>query len=71
MKINPKKEKRTFSKVMDTLLVALAIVLFWRGVWGLMDLYLFPKNLTISYMSSLAIGIVILYSTKRLMKYLI
>ena len=42
-------------------LLAIAIVAVWRGVWGLMDIYLFPNNELLSLISSLIIGIFILY----------
>jgi hypothetical protein len=54
-----------------TLLVAASVVLFWRGAWGLMDLYLFPENQTLSYLASLILGIIILIATKKLVDELI
>jgi len=38
----------------------LAIVGFWRGVRGLMDIYLFPGNPTLSLFTSITIGLIIL-----------
>ena len=58
------KKKRRIKKVLYTILIAFAIVSFWRGAWGLMDLYLFPNNYTLSLLVSILIGIVILYTTK-------
>ena len=52
--------------VLRTIIVALAIVLFWRGIWGLADLYLFPKNYTLSCIISIIAGILILYETETL-----
>lgn len=37
-----------------------AIVALWRGLWGLMDLFLFKENLVLSYFSSIIIGLAIL-----------
>lgn len=51
--------------------IAIAVVFFWRGVWGLMDLYIFPDNLTLSYIISLVIGLGILTSTRMLYDQLI
>lgn len=65
------KRKRSMKKVFYTLLLAFAIVSFWRGAWGLMDLYLLPNNPFASFMVSLAIGIVILYSTENLIRRLV
>ena len=58
-------------KVFYTLLIAFAIIMFWRGVWGLMDKLLFPNNHVLSYVISLILGIVILYYTKNLLKHLV
>lgn len=63
--------KKRFNDVFYTLVIAFAIISFWRGVWGLMDLYLFPQNHTISLLASILVGIVILYSTENLIKKLI
>ena len=46
------------------LMLGLAAVAFWRGVWGLADLYLFPNNLNLSLIISAAVGIIILYLIK-------
>jgi len=64
-------KKIHFEKVFDTLVIAFAIVLFWRGVWGLMDLYLFPSNHAVSYVISIVLGVAILYTTKNLVKNLV
>ena len=54
-----------------TIILAFAIVSFWRGVWGLMDIYLFPSNLTLSLTASILIGLVLIYSIKHKLKPLI
>jgi hypothetical protein len=54
-----------------TIILAFAIISFWRGVWGLMDLYLFPNNLTLSLITSIVIGVAIIYSIKGKLKTLI
>ena len=58
-------------KTVYTIIIAFAIVSFWRGVWGLMDEYLFPANLTLSFLISIVIGILILSSTKNLIRHLV
>ena len=60
------KKQRGIKKVLYTILIAFAIVSFWRGVWGLMDLYLFPNNEILSFSISVLIGLVILYFTKHI-----
>lgn len=58
-----KKRKHPLFRI---LLIGLAVVLFWRGAWGIMDLYIFPGNLTASYVVSLVLGLVILAATQML-----
>jgi len=53
-------EKTSLGDVVVIIITSLAIVSFWRGVWGLMDLYLFPENLLLSLLISMAIGLAIL-----------
>jgi len=65
-----KKVKSVFEKILYAILIAFAVVSFWRGVWGLMDIYLFPSNPTLSLFSSLFIGLVILAFTHHLIKEL-
>lgn len=43
------------------LVTGVALIMFWRGLWGLMDVYLFPENLALSYLTSAAVGLTILY----------
>ena len=46
---------------MITILVAAtAVVMFWRGVWGLLDVYLFPENQAVSFIVSIIIGIALM-----------
>ncbi len=69
MKYN--KKKRSLRKILFTIIIAFAIVSFWRGIWGLMDLYLFPGNQVVSLSVSVLLGIIILYLTKHLLTDLI
>lgn len=48
-------------KHLRTLLTVLGIVMVWRGVWALLDVYLFPNNLLLSYIASIILGLLILY----------
>lgn len=59
-------QKRNLKTISYTVLIAFAIVSFWRGVWGLMDVYLFPNKHILSLSISVLIGLVILYSTKHI-----
>ena len=43
------------------IVIAIGVVLVWRGVWHLADMYLFPNNPLLSNIVSLIVGILILY----------
>jgi NhaP-type Na+/H+ and K+/H+ antiporter len=62
---------KTRHQLVVAVLVAFAVVSFWRGVWGLMDELLFPDNYQLSLWVSLFVGLIILiatgYATKELM----
>ena len=60
------KKKRNLKTISYTILIAFAIISFWRGIWGLMDLYLFPDNHTLSLWISVLIGLIVLYITKHI-----
>jgi uncharacterized membrane protein YjjP (DUF1212 family) len=66
-----KRNNSHAKKVIFTLVIAFAIVSFWRGTWGLMDLYLFPENRILSYVVSILAGILILDLTKNMIKKLV
>lgn len=56
------KKKESLPKHFVTVFVtAAAVVFFWRGVWGFLDYYLFPENPLLSYLSSIFIGLAILW----------
>ena len=62
-KLHMKKRKPSYIRM---LWIAVAVVLVWRGAWGLMDLYIFPDHLLASYIISLVLGLVVLFSTHKL-----
>lgn len=45
---------------MKHVLISIAIVSFWIGVWGLSNLYLSPDNPAVSFVASLVIGLFLL-----------
>ncbi len=45
----------------NVIVVVIAIIAFWRGIWGLLDVVLFPNSPMLSYLSSIAIGALVLY----------
>jgi len=62
--------KKEIQKIVYALLIGIAIISFWRGVWGLLDLYLFPSNQVLSLFSSVILGLVILFFTHKIIKEL-
>ena len=53
-------EETELIDVVGIIIASLAIVSFWRGVWGLLDIYLFPANKILSCIASILIGLLIL-----------
>jgi len=64
-------EKNHIKRVFYTIIIAFAIISFWRGCWHLMDTYLFPNNPLLSSLISIFLGVLILSSTKNLIKHLV
>tara|TARA_R110002153_G_scaffold121572_1_gene267199 strand:- start:1737 stop:2000 length:264 start_codon:yes stop_codon:yes gene_type:complete len=65
-KYNVKKEKNTKfllknNIVFRSLILGVAAIAVWRGLWTLQDLYLFPKEPVLSCIISILIGIIIFY----------
>ena len=50
--------------------IGFAVVAFWRGSWGLMDIYLLPGNYEASFWASLLLGIAILIISHMAVKEL-
>ncbi|NBD73586.1 hypothetical protein GVX82_00915 [Patescibacteria group bacterium] len=49
------------------LLLAVGVVAVWRGVWGLLDLYLTPEQPALSFVLSILIGVaILLFNDRRL-----
>ncbi len=61
---------KPFGQALFTLMIGLSVVAFWRGAWGLLDIYLLPSNYELSSWVSVVIGLFILavthYWTKEL-----
>jgi len=53
---------KKFERNLTILILTIDVVLIWRGVWGLLDLYLFPSNEILSLSTGIIVGIIILYS---------
>lgn len=44
-----------------SILIGVSIVMFWRGVWGVLDLYFFPGNEIFSYLFGIGFGLTVLW----------
>jgi len=51
-----------------SLMAAIGVISFWRGLWGIMDEYLFPENPKLSYWVSVIIGFSLLALTHLFVK---
>jgi len=49
--------KLRHGSTLRSLYIVTAVIAFWRGAWGLMDIYLFADNHLASYVASLVIGL--------------
>jgi len=56
-----KKTRSHFHRSIYYLITGLGIVVFWRGIWGLLDIYLLPNNPEWSYLISTVAGLFILF----------
>ena len=54
--------------IIFAIIIGFAIISFWRGIWGLLDIYLFPSNLVLSLWASTILGALILIITRYLIK---
>lgn len=54
-----KKHNRVFH-LFQSLTVGTGLILLWRGMWGLLDVYLFPNHPILSYTISFLLGLFIL-----------
>ena len=53
------------------IIIGAAVVIFWRGIWNLMDIYLFPGNPSLSSFSSILLGLLIIMFENNLTKKLL
>ncbi len=67
---NKFKRMSNFKQILFALLIGIAVVSFWRGVWGLLDIYLFPNNGELSLWVSLIASVVVLVGTHYIVKEL-
>lgn len=60
---SPKKRNKKDKLLVKALMIGLAVIAFWRGAWGLMDIFLFPQYPVFSYIFSIILGMGILLGT--------
>ncbi len=53
-------KRSNFRDMIFVIIASLAIVSFWRGVWNLLDKFLFPQHFIYSQVLSIIIGVAIL-----------
>jgi len=58
LKINKLKQQHPNA---NAIIIVLGIIMLWRGVWGLLDIYLFPGLPTLSHLVTISLGILLLY----------
>ena len=55
-----RKFRRDYNSNRNIFVVCIAIVMIWRGIWNLLDMYIFPHHPLISDLICIAIGITVL-----------
>lgn len=56
-----RKKSAKNNEVWRTVMIGVSVVLFWRGTWGLMDIYLFPDSKAAGYILSIVLGLCLLF----------
>lgn len=57
-------------QVLFAIAIGFSVVAFWRGIWGLLDIFLLPENELWSFIISTCIGLIILFLSGVLMRVL-
>ncbi len=65
-----KTKHKLHHKLIMAVGIGISVVSFWRGAWGLMDIYFFPNNPTLSFSASFVIGFIVLYLTHYIIQEL-
>lgn len=59
--------RKTLRKIRSTyhngyvVIIAIAIIMFWYGMFGLLNTFLFPDNKVLSYSVALCVGLFVLF----------
>lgn len=46
---------------LSTVIELLGVVIVWWGIWGILDIFVFPENRLFSYLISICLGVLILF----------
>ena len=65
------KKLKPINQLIFAFVIGFAVISLWRGVWGLLDVYLFPNQYVLGLWVSVFVGVAILiatdYTTKELL----
>ena len=62
------KSLKRENQIIFGLIIFIALILFWRGAWMLINMILFPKNDILSASISVILGFTILVATDYIVK---
>lgn len=62
------KNLKTHHQLIWSLVIVVSLVSIWRGVWGLMDAFIFPNNFLLSVITTLFAGIIMITVTHYKLK---
>ena len=65
------KKLKAHHQKLFALIIGIAVIMFWRGIWGLLDVYFLPNDQGLSLVLSAVIGLVILGGCDVLIKELV
>ena len=55
-----KKFKKNHNSNVNILIECVAIIMIWRGVWDLLEMYILPENQLVSNITCIIVGIIVL-----------
>lgn len=56
-------ELKKHHQLIFSLLIVTGVTCVWRGIWGILDIYLFPGVPILSYVLSFIIGVLVIAGT--------
>ena len=69
--LNAFKKLETNHQKLFALIIGVAVIMFWHGIWGLLDVYFLPNDVGLSLVLSAVIGLVILAACDVVIKELV